>query len=604
MRVATVRQAHRRGFALIPGACIGLLSWLPTANGFAACSVEKYAELPVTMNGRYPEVEGSVNGVPATFIADSGAFYSVLWADRAARFKLHLERAPGGMQLQGIGGKEDARVATLRDFSLRGLGGSVFHKVQFLVAGQAPGSEDGVIGQNILSRADSEYDLANGVIRLFRSTGCEGYSLAYWRGTAPLSEMPIRLTTDLEPHIIGSAKLNGIEVSVLFDTGSTHSLLRLKAAVRAGFDPSRAAGNYSARISPIGPGESEVWLARFDDLDLGGEEIKNVRLRVADSVMPADADLTLGADFFLSHRIYIAPALRKIYFTYNGGRIFDLSDTGGEPATAGGTEAPASTAASESPLDAAQYLRRAAASAARGEYSRAIADFDAAIRLKPDDAESYYRRGNAKFRARQLTGAAEDFDQALKLQPHNAQWLIGRGALRVIMSNEAGASADFDAAVRLSPETDNLDLDIADIYEGNGRYEAAIGRIDRWADAHPRDSALADALNTRCWYRAESGKELDKALADCNAALKLKPNFAEAFDSRALVQLRLGNYDKSVADYQAALRREPRQATSLYGLGLAQLRSGRQAEGSQRMQEALAIDSETAERFRRIGLSP
>jgi tetratricopeptide (TPR) repeat protein len=70
------------------------------------------------------------------------------------------------------------------------------------------------------------------------------------------------------------------------------------------------------------------------------------------------------------------------------------------------------------------------------------------------------------------------------------------------------------------------------------------------------------------------------------------------------VQLRLGDYDRAVADYAAAVRRQPRQASSLYGLGLAQLRKGQPSEGHKKMQEALAIDSDTAERFRNIGLSP
>jgi hypothetical protein len=55
-------------------------------DAFPACSLEKYAELPVTMNGRQPIIEGSINGTAATFLADSGGFYSLLWTDRLGRF--------------------------------------------------------------------------------------------------------------------------------------------------------------------------------------------------------------------------------------------------------------------------------------------------------------------------------------------------------------------------------------------------------------------------------------------------------------------------------------------------------------------------------------
>jgi hypothetical protein len=35
-------------------------------------------------------------------------------------------------------------------------------------------------------------------------------------------------------------------------------------------------------------------------------------------------DLLLGADFFLSHRVYIASNPRGVYFTYSGGPLFNL----------------------------------------------------------------------------------------------------------------------------------------------------------------------------------------------------------------------------------------------------------------------------------------
>jgi tetratricopeptide (TPR) repeat protein len=585
------------------GICATLISLMLAANCFAACTLQKYAELPVVMNGRRAVVEGSINGSPATFIADSGAFYSMLWPDLASRLHLRLEKPPGGMELRGIGGKEDPHVTTVNDFALRGLGVGVLHKVQFLVAGQSTGPEDGLIGQNIIGRADTEYDLGNGAIRLFHSIGCEKNSLAYWAGTSAVSEMTMEQTSDWEPHIIGSAKLNGLKINVVFDTGSPVSEVSLKAANRAGFNPASATGNFRQR-SPLGPRESEIWVTRFDDLDLGGEEIKNVKMRVSDSVMPGNFDLILGTDFFLSHRIFVAQSQHKIYFTYMGGRVFEFPEENSGAASSVTTPAPENELPGDSPQDAALYMRRGAASAARGDLQQAIANFNAAIRLNPNDAESYYRRGKAKMQTHQYPEARADFDQALKLQPDNATWLNTRGVLRVLTKDDQGAAVDFDAAGRLTPDTENLDLGIAAFLEDFGQLEAAIIRVGRWIEAHPNNAEMPSALNSRCWYRAQLGKELEKALEDCDESLKLKSNIPETLDSRGLVYLRMGNYDKSIADYEAALRQDSKQAASLYGLGLAQLHKGQQEEASKNMRQALAINSETAERFRKFGVSP
>ena len=61
------------------------------------------------------------------------------------------------------------------------------------------------------------------------------------------------------------------------------------------------------------------------------------------------------------------------------------------------------------------------------------------------------------------------------------------------------------------------------------------------------------AWNSRCWTRAVIG-QLQAALSDCNEALRLRPDFANALDRRGFVHLQSGRYDHAIADYDAALR--------------------------------------------------
>ena len=62
------------------------------------------------------------------------------------------------------------------------------------------------------------------------------------------------------------------------------------------------------------------------------------------------------------------------------------------------------------------YYARGLAKAGLGQHSAAIADFDAAIRLKPDDAEAYYNRGLAKQKLGQHFAAISDYDTAYTTQ--------------------------------------------------------------------------------------------------------------------------------------------------------------------------------------------
>ncbi len=62
----------------------------------------------------------------------------------------------------------------------------------------------------------------------------------------------------------------------------------------------------------------------------------------------------------------------------------------------------------------------------KGQYDRAIRDYDAAIRLKPDDADALNGRGIAKFYLARFGDAIPDLKTAARLQPKDhyaAIWL-------------------------------------------------------------------------------------------------------------------------------------------------------------------------------------
>ncbi len=143
---------------------------------------------PVTMQGMRAVVDTRINGRPAPFILDSGAFFSNIWPAVAHEFNLPQQPLPNGMRLGGIGGGTGATVATVRHFSLAGLD---IPNVQFTVAGSDIG-QSGLIGQNVLGLADVEYDLPGGMVRLFKPMGCGRAAMAYWTRVSPFSKFPSR----------------------------------------------------------------------------------------------------------------------------------------------------------------------------------------------------------------------------------------------------------------------------------------------------------------------------------------------------------------------------------------------------------------------------
>src|ERR1019366_6629169 len=224
---------------------------------------------------------------------------------------------------------------------------------------------------------------------------------------------------------VATATVNGVRIRVMFDTGSPRSMLFLAAAARAGVrpsDPGVTSAGYTAGVAARS--QFNIWRARFASFKLGDEEIKNTPLLIGDMQLPG-VDMLVGADFFLSHRVYVSNTQHKIYFTYNGGPVFNLD-----------TDTPAATAAADAdaPQDAAGLARRAAASAARRNFPDAIADLTRAMALAPNDPDYVYdragRTGQSSAAARRGRSQPGHKDEARRYPgPGGARGdLLGEGA--------------------------------------------------------------------------------------------------------------------------------------------------------------------------------
>jgi tetratricopeptide (TPR) repeat protein len=587
------------------------LPWLLTSPmpAFSGCTLAKLAELPVTMQGLKPVVSVKINGADARLIADSGSYGSILSPGSVAAFQLKLEPPPYPMRVEGIGGSSSLSVTRVKNFMLANI---PVNNVLFLVGGNEWPGAAGVLGQNVLRIADVEYDLAAGAIRLMRPKGCGKETLAYWAQSEPVTTIDIEPTNALFPHTIGTGYVNGSRIHVMFDSGSPSSMLTLRAAERAGVKPDGAGVIPAGFVYGFGEGRVQTWIAPFASFKLGDEEIRNTHLRIGDTGRAAYADMLLGADFFLSHRIYVSNDQSKLYFTYNGGKVFNLTTTPQKPADSTPSAAepaavdapPAPETAGAEPTSAAEFSQRGNAFAARRDFEHALADLTRACELAPEESAYFYQRGLVHWSNRQLDLALADFDHALTLKPDDLEALMARARLRLIRGDAADAGPDLDAADRLAAKAADLRLALGEYYSVSGQMARAIAQYDLWIAAHRGEIKFASALNSRCWARALLGQELDKALSDCNAAVRTDPKTAQFLDSRGLVWLRRGDYKKSMADYDAALNLNPKLPWSLYGRGLDQLRLGNASAGQADLAAATALRPKIAEEAGKFGIAP
>lgn len=562
---------------------------------WSQCVVKQAAELPITMAGLRPMLNVKMNGVSERLLLDSGAFYSTLSHAVAAALNVK-ERDAAGVEIGGVGGSFVAKAGYVKSIT---FGNIVMSNVGFLIGGSETGAA-GLIGQDLLHGYDVEYDLGQGIVRLLRPTGCAGLGLAYWARSG-YAAIDISHTTQLEPHATGMVSINGTRFRAMFDTGASTTILSKAAAARLGVRPGGPNVVEGGNVGGIGRGLGRSWIAPFASLQIGQEEIRKIRLRFGEVGME-DIDMLIGADFFLSHRVLVSNSQNKLYFTYNGGPVFDLSLGGDADARGEGVARPGPASPGAALATAAEYARRGAATAARRDWSGALADVDQAVAKDGGNADYLVQRAGLLRMLKRDRPAVADLDKAVQLRPGDARTLIERADLHLDLDDPVAARADLDRAVAALPEQADSRLSVASLYARADAFDRAIEQYGMWLKAHPADNQKSAALNGRCWARALAGVELGAALTDCNTALYLAPKSADILDSRGLVRLRQGDFDRALADYNAALAVDPKIGWSLYGRGIIERRRGETAKAQVNIAAALKIDEKIEARAAQYGI--
>ena len=188
--------------------------------------------------------------------------------------------------------------------------------------------------------------------------------------------------------------------------------------------------------------------------------------------------------------------------------------------------------------DAITYYERGLAYARKGEYDRAIQDYDQAIRLDPNLAGVYYLRGATYRRKGEYDRARSDLYTALVLGYDRA---TVEGALALLPVAQSRTTNDAAAAYNRG---------IA--HARKGEYDRAIQDYDQVLKLPPNDALASRAYTSRGFAYVNTGL-YDRAIQDFNRAIMLDPNYANTYYGRGFAYTRKGEYDRAWSDFHTAL---------------------------------------------------
>jgi tetratricopeptide (TPR) repeat protein len=234
------------------------------------------------------------------------------------------------------------------------------------------------------------------------------------------------------------------------------------------------------------------------------------------------------------------------------------------------------------------YNNRGLAFKEKGQFDRALEDFDRAITLNPSEYEAYTNRGVVLKDMGQIDRAIKDLNTAIILNPVLYPAYNNRGLALKKVGWLDQALADFNTAIALNPHH-------ADAYTNRGQVHEEMGQLDRaiedYTTAITMNPTLYSAYNNRGIAFKETG-QLDRALEDFTTAVTLNPAPYIAYMNRGITFKDSGQFDRAIGDYTMALSFAPIFVEAYLERGTLYLETGRRELAVRDFQKACDLGSE------------
>jgi tetratricopeptide (TPR) repeat protein len=175
-----------------------------------------------------------------------------------------------------------------------------------------------------------------------------------------------------------------------------------------------------------------------------------------------------------------------------------------------------------------------------------------ALRLEhnPADADALYLRGVARLRTRDYTRALADFNLAIRLQPTRAGYYWARSTLHLETAKPAEVLADCTLTLRFDNSHRGALLRRASILAQKEDYSGALADLQVLLRLDP--ASFAGYAN-RGLIHYRQGK-LPEAIADFDSALRLDGSSAQTYYNRGLAFAAFGERERADADFLQARR--------------------------------------------------
>ncbi len=215
----------------------------------------------------------------------------------------------------------------------------------------------------------------------------------------------------------------------------------------------------------------------------------------------------------------------------------------------------------------------------RGKLEQIEKDLQALRQPKSKISNEHYDKGNVKRQLKLYKEAIEEYDEAIAEEPQNADAYNNRGIAKYELSlleydydnakeQRRTALKDFDTASELKRDDADFHNNLAILKFKESLIEDSKKSFAMAVELKS-DSAiiyynLGIAKSREGWFK----EVMDEVTSYFTKAIKLKPDFSDAYLNRALIEIIRADYEQAGADFRKAIELNQSNALAYYNRGV------------------------------------
>jgi predicted aspartyl protease len=283
------------------------------------CRVVQLAQLPMQeIRGQFVTTIG-VNDQNLTLLIDTGAGGTILTPRAADRLGLPEDFSKSAT-ISGFGSRSPSRhpriARSIRFGPLEWHNQSIF-TADFIHQQQQddPASPVGVLGADLLSQFDVEFDFPKQTMTLYQPAACFVNGVPWTNAYERFRPMRTAQNAFVIP-----VSVNGQPLFGEIDTGAQTTSITRAAALSAGISEASIDREPPETATVANGADLVVRRHSFDSLKVGGVTMDHVPLYVDDTLFGV-GDVLLGSDFLRDARVWVSYSTNQVFMQYTRGPV-------------------------------------------------------------------------------------------------------------------------------------------------------------------------------------------------------------------------------------------------------------------------------------------